>query len=328
MQIDPETLKKLRKTKGFSQQTLADASGVAKKTIARIETGKGEPRGATVQELAKALRVKPKVLAQKSESDAVRDEELRKHGFRQIKLYLHSETVLAYDLVKDRYGVDMRSIVDAAPMLFTLLAEMSLADRRRRLKEAETAWGAFEQAVPEYIRKGWWWETGSSASSWFHDGEQESESIAKGDLFGRLIEEGQLFKHYGNPFSDFLIQLAKGLGPDNDAIDHEEICFDPDSVLGIPFESLFKAFRESLTGGASRADYALSHGSVRIGQIPQQLRGEDEEDEHVVSERVKWLEAQVPDDDWAEHERLTASIENSNRSITNEPPSEGDSEDA
>ena len=64
MRINPETLKKLRNKNGLSQQTLADASGVSKKTIARIEGGKGEPRGDTVKLLAKALRVEPEVLAQ------------------------------------------------------------------------------------------------------------------------------------------------------------------------------------------------------------------------------------------------------------------------
>ena len=108
MQINSETLKKLRNKNGLSQQTLADASGVSKKTIARIESGKekGEPRGDTVKLLAKALRVKPEVLAEEPESEAVREQELQKYGMRPVKLILDGETILAYGLVADRYGVE------------------------------------------------------------------------------------------------------------------------------------------------------------------------------------------------------------------------------
>ena len=324
MQINPETLKKLRKTKGFSQQTLADTSGVAKKTIARIETGKGEPRGATVQELAKALRVKPEVLAEEPESEEVRDEELRKHGLEMVSLPFDGKTIHAYDLVSDRYGVDMKWLINAAPMLFTLLAEMSLADRRRRIEEADTAMAAFEQVIPEHLPSIVW------ATYQGFPYEDETKSIAVRDLFGRHIEEYtddpiDYYRYRRNPFSNFLEQLSKGLGPDNDAIDHEDIwTFAPDLL---PYVSLFKTFLKSLTGGSSRADFALSRGYVRLGQIPKHLRGEDEENEHVVSERVEWLEAQVPDDDWAEHERFMASKKISS-SIVNEPPSEGGAENA
>ena len=113
----------------------------------------------------------------------------------------------------------------------------------------------------------------------------------------------------GNPFSDFLIQLVKDLGPGNNAINHEDICNYDD----LPSTSLFKAFRERLTGGSSRADFALTRRYVRLDQIPKELRppreGEDEEDEHVVSERVKWLEAKVPDEDWSEYKGWLDSLD-------------------
>ncbi len=313
MKILPETLRKLRKRNGLSQQGLADKARIDKKTVARIEGGKGgEPRGSTVKEIASALDVEPQVLAQEPESEAVREADLRKHGLRMVRLPFYGETILAYDLVSDRYGVDMRQIIDAAPMLFTLLAEMSLADRRRCLEEAEKALDAFNQALPEHL----------TGCAWSYS--DDEKSIAERDLFCRLENDEWNSSYQGrNPFSDFLIQLAKGLGPDNDAINHEDIC-NLGNFDDLPSFSLFKAFLKNLTGGSSRADYALSCGYVRLGQIPKQLRGEDEEDERVVSERVKWLEAQVPDDDWAEW----ASIDISSFLITKESPSEGGTEDA
>ena len=41
MRIQPETLKKLRKMRGWSQQDLADKAKIEKKTIGRLESGKG-----------------------------------------------------------------------------------------------------------------------------------------------------------------------------------------------------------------------------------------------------------------------------------------------
>ena len=319
MRINPETLKKLRNKNGLSQQTLADESGVSKKTIARIEGGKekGEPRGDTVRLIAKALRVKPEVLAEEPESEVV-NEEFRKIGARRVKVKvpIFDEAILAYDLVEKRYGVDMRKLINAAPVLFTLLAEMSLVARRRRLTEMDKAWHTFLETCPEHLKH----LSLQGGCSW-----DEEFSIDKRDLFGRdVLEKGELLQeiyHEGqNPFSDFLIQQTKELGHQNDAINLGDMMISsghPETDGWLWHLPLFRTFRERLTGERrttfggyrSRADFALSRGYVRIGQIPKHLRGEDEEeDEHIASERVKWLEAQVPDEDWDEYGRFEDSI--------------------
>ena len=286
MQINPSCLKTLRKKARISQQMLAVASGVTKRTIARIESGGGgETRGSTVNLLAKALRVKPEVLSQEPESEAVRGADLRELGLRQVKLPLVGGTIISYDLVETRYGVRMLDIINAAPLLFTLLAEMSLAERRRRLEEAKMAMEAFpEHLIPR----------GRSAL------DEEEASIAKKDIFGRSIPDWGINESYyeedRNPFSDFLIQLAKELDPNNDVIDPEKIHFDPEGFYSAP---LFEKFLAVLTDGSSRAHFALARGYVRIGQIPEELWGEDKD---VTSERKKWLESKVPDGDWVEYE--------------------------
>ena len=157
MKINPKTLEKLRETRGLDQQALAERAGVSSRTILRIEIGEsGETRRSTVEQIAKALRIKDvKVLGQEPESEVVKEavrEALKKSEkegeprrnplfpfFQQVKLRFNSETIIAYDLVEEQYGVDMQKIINAAPLLFTLLAEMSLAERRCRLKEAEAA---------------------------------------------------------------------------------------------------------------------------------------------------------------------------------------------
>ncbi len=68
-----EELKRLRRSKGLTQQELANHSGVSQYTITEVETGRREPRPSTLRKLAKALDVEvadffrepeaPKVLA-------------------------------------------------------------------------------------------------------------------------------------------------------------------------------------------------------------------------------------------------------------------------
>ena len=47
----------LRKSRGFSQEVLAEQAGVSLRTIQRVERGETEPRGHTLQALAAALAV-------------------------------------------------------------------------------------------------------------------------------------------------------------------------------------------------------------------------------------------------------------------------------
>ena len=299
MKIIPETLKHLRRKRGFSQQKLAEEAGIDQKTVARIEVGKGgETRGKTLRRITEALRVKPETLAEAPDADARHDEEFRKKfgaGVFNRKLRLDGEVLISYDLVKENYGVGMQKIINVAPMLFTLLAEMSLNERRRRAEEAEEAIDAFNRVRPEHIE----------GRSW--EGSYEKSSIAQRDLFARSIDWMEVNRFYyeeeRNPFSDFLTQLAEELGSENEAIDPEEIHFDPETVFDhIP---LFESFRKSLTSGSTRADYALSRGKVRIGQVPKELCGEDE---NVTSRRVKWLESKVPDEDWNEYKNWLDSL--------------------
>ena len=311
MRIQPETLKKLRKARGWSQQELADKAKIEKKTIGRLESGKGgEARETTARQLAVALGVgNPRILTQSPEAEAVRDEEIRIHfdsGFSGTRLHIDSETALAYDLVEECYGVDMRRLIEEAPMLFTLLAEASLAERRRRVEEAKSALEEFNRALPEHLAE----------SAWVYA--EEEESIERRDLFrhpGNLEWDDPRWEKYrenGNPFANLLKRLGKNLEADNGVLDPADVEFDPDmSCRG----HLFQKLRARLTGGSQRAEWALSRGYVRLGQIPKRLRGENED---VARERVEWLEAQITDDQWAEYEVMISNAVKLGKMLTGE----------
>ena len=315
MQINHETLKKLRNQKGYSQEGLAKEAKVSKRTIAEIESGNKTEgtRGSIVKKLAEALRVEPEVLGNEPESEEVREVEIRKYGLRLVNLPLKDETILSYDLIKEHYGVDIGQIVNAAPLLFTLLAEMSLAERLRRAEETQAAFDGANATLPDYLGGRGWDDTFRG----------EKQSIDARELFYSRGSEDQVdyFEEEGrNPFSDFLIRLAKELG-DNDAIDPEEVHFDPDGFLNhVP---LFESYRKKLTGGSARADYALSRGKVRIADISEELRGEDED---ITAERVRRLEVEVSDEEWTEHEERMRPIRMRVAEMINESLSKGDTE--
>ena len=51
-------IKALRKRKGWTQEKLAEEAGVGRSHLARLETARQDPTLATLEKLAKALRVK------------------------------------------------------------------------------------------------------------------------------------------------------------------------------------------------------------------------------------------------------------------------------
>ena len=53
-----ESLRYIREQAGYSQQDLADETGVSQHTISEIELGRRKPQGRTLRKLAKALNVK------------------------------------------------------------------------------------------------------------------------------------------------------------------------------------------------------------------------------------------------------------------------------
>ena len=57
MEVNVQRLKELRKLRAFSQQELADASGIGRATISRIERGETGAHGRTLRKLAEVVRV-------------------------------------------------------------------------------------------------------------------------------------------------------------------------------------------------------------------------------------------------------------------------------
>ena len=134
--IHPRKLRYIRESRNLSQAQLADASDVSQKQISRLEKcdvkeSLNTCQGKTLQNLASALNVSAEELSTPPDSDSEKKAEAL--GLRRASFYLAEQDRLNYRFLEERYGIKAHDILRAAPLLFLLTAEMSLADRRGTL---------------------------------------------------------------------------------------------------------------------------------------------------------------------------------------------------
>ena len=290
MKIDPERLSTLRKEKRLSRLQLAERAKISERTIQRLEN---EPHRSqktqehTLNSLAETLGVETGVLTGElplPESD----EMLADNPDRvQIGAQIAPKTRLAYDLIKRRYGVNVTEIINMAPLFFALLAEGSLAWRRKKLKEAEKAFSRLWKI------DGFW----SGGVAYIEHGMNEGtfveeESIDKADLFGEHLDDdmGKPFdSSENNPFTYYLRKLANEL-------DISGIVGVDKGVLNIASDFKFPHYNicndelDRIANGSPIARVCLETGCARLSEIPDELMAEDASEK-----RAKWLEEKVLD---------------------------------
>ena len=286
MTIKPETLKALRNHYALSQDELAIKSKVAKKTIGDIELGKRKKANAnTTKQLAKALKVEPADLAKDfGEIDFSQSKSDRMPGYRKISESIPADAHLSFDMVEHLYGVSRKTQIEMAPLLMALAAEASLNWRREKLNEiaeATSALGSIAEGHLSFANAVYCVEEGAKV---------EEDSINKRDLFGRTATEAAYDLGYDpdthNPFADYLRDFARQNSSENISLDPDEIWI---NANGMPDYQIGSRIIEALTDGDQWARYALSHGIVRIQDIPQKLMTKEKR-----NERVKWLADKVP----------------------------------
>ncbi|MYD60274.1 MAG: helix-turn-helix transcriptional regulator [Gemmatimonadetes bacterium] len=286
MKINPDCLRTVRQKKGFTRPQLEKRSGITVRTIQRLEQ---EPhrsektREDTLNRLAKALSVEPGVLTGDlplPESDDTLTDNLDRV---QIGAQIAPKARLAYDLIKRRYGVNATEIINMAPLFFTLLAESSLAWRRKKLKEAEETYDHLMQI------DGFW--SGGSAFIEHGMGEGtfvEEESIDRADLFGEHLDD-DFDSSKNNPFTYYLRKLANEL-------DITGIVGVDGGVLSIasnfkfPHYDICSEELDHIANGSPIARVCLETGCARPSEIPDELMAED-----AGEERVQWLKKKLPD---------------------------------
>lgn len=289
MSINPETLRKIRKASRLSQNALAYESKVSKRTIARIESGEIDPdkvRNNTVEKLSTALKCDPGDLEKAPDEEMEAKRKLRNLGFVPLQGHISGEAGLDYELVERRYGVSARAIIETAPLAFLLLAEGSLAWRKKKVEAFDEAANNLRGMAGghfDFVKAIYRAEDAST---------EEKDSIAKRDLFGRSVADDTYTFGYNpstnNPFADYLRELAS-------AIDDDVLEFDPGGIgswrVGqeVPEYTIDCAYLSELADGDYLAEYALKHRYVRIKEIPENLLVSEARDA-----RIAWLTQRIP----------------------------------
>ena len=292
MSIDPKRLKQLRKEKRLTRSDLARKSNISERTIARLESEAGPPakrRERTVNELAKALEVEPGVLTGEL---PLPDAAVRTHAVkgrrRPVSAQLQPNASLAYALIKKRYGLGLTTLVNAAPLMFVLLAEGSFVWRREKAKEAEEA-ADLLKSLGLGNRKVWQAAGRAEAAA-----ASEEYSVNRRDLFAEeLVDQDEWDEFYEpdlhNPFADYLRALAAKID-DPEIVDIGDDIEDRGSLKNFPNFTVCDGDVNDFTGGDDRLNLALRMGWLRADSIPEDLLAEG-----ALKERQDWLEEQIPE---------------------------------
>ena len=297
--IDPNCLRALRDSRNLSRDKLANQSGVSARQIARIEGRDATVavRPSTLQSLAKALDVELAVLKgekplppSRPQSDDVR-----------LNVRMGSATRLDYDLVSLRYEVTPKQIVDLAPLLFTMLAEGSLAWREDKVRPVTEALEQFQTLAAENPHLSF---AGSEDGNLYEGYWIELLSIEQVDLLGVFVREhNELVRKHSEladfmedsvdavtPFADYMCEFVSDLDQagvvsfDHDTVSQLSLGY-RDDLYGVEPYRLCSEDLDRITGGSKQARWALASGDVRLSDIPRDLMTQEAKDQ-----RVAWLE--------------------------------------
>lgn len=289
--LDPQRLRALRKGKRMSRRKLAERSKVSERQIARIESSETRVRGTTLVRLAKALDENLETLV----GDGRVDPKPSAAPSTQLGFKASPQLRLAYDLVSHRYGPSRREIIELAPLLFTLLAEGSLAWRRQCLEEVREAMERLS-------------DLGEKSQLYFakylphaEEGRDlEEDSIGKNDLLGDTMRDETQYTswlsvftddHYAvTPFADYLRKLGKDLKISGKVDFFPETSLhvavgESDEIWGADPYQVCRDELNEITGGSESACSALAYGDVLLSNIPKELMTPDAKEK-----RVDWLE--------------------------------------
>lgn len=279
--VDVETLLRVMAAKRMTRATLAEKSGLSRKTIDRTldppaDRGK-RPREETVMKLAKALDIAPIDLVasargkRRATVEAPEKPDVPSIGYSQMNVRVDHATRNALSIVSRRYGVTIQQIIKLAPILFLSVAERSLAQRSATISALKK-----NQQEAYVIAKGAPHLSPLVFESPYSDDiiTKEENSIAKNKIFSDDLyddaEEVCSERFYTNewrynPFAVFLedfVSESTGLAEVKQCGKYDEAT-DYKISAGI-FGEFF--------GGDPDVIAALAEGTVGIHEIPNELK--------------------------------------------------------
>lgn len=251
--INPDRLRALLDKCPLSQKELAAKIGADVGTLSRWKTGKiRKIRSDKLASLCDALGATPTALCDDGPLPETAADNARRD---QVTIMLDTACRNALALIARRYGVTRQQIVEVAPLLFAIMAEQCLAERRRKLNE-------YSNAAPWHLRR-------SLRGPFDFDDQEvldaEKRSIDKRDLFAARVGGWDEGHHKDNPFARFLSERLSETGlPKGKAVTWEE-GEAPHYEIGI--EEL-----DELLGEDKYACFLVLSGNVALAEMPGDTR--------------------------------------------------------
>jgi transcriptional regulator with XRE-family HTH domain len=275
--IDPTVLKQLMTDRGLSLSDLAQRARIDKQTLWRHSSGKvSKSRQRTVEQLAKVLKVDPRVLTGDLPLQSVSRTSEPSAERTQFNMRVDPAARNALILVAERYLVPQWLIIEMAPFLFYWAAETSLRKRSARLSKIEHARqmaNALEREIMHF---------GSPDPDLSGQRiEAERKSIEYQDLFGVLGDDddqlgtGRDYNDgYDNPFAQFLGEMAAELGDD--------VSFEHCSQYEPPNYRVCRAAVAELAEDVERRIDFVFNGFVSLADMPKEIRDS-------FRQKVEWI---------------------------------------
>ena len=292
--VAPAAMTELRRRRNWSRRQLSEASGVSEQQIQKVEKSAEAVRVATrvATRLAKALAVPVPVLS----GEATIAPGMPIPADIGVSVKTTPGLRLAYDLVERRYGATVKDLFGLAPLLFVLLAEGSLAARRRKLEMARQASDTLEELAKDHPTLYF----GKRQSVVWQGIDEEQASIDAADVLGRRVWDTawSMVHHFPEddtnitPFADYLAELAKEIDR-RDLVNFDSLLLVDQGLVpwgANPYE-VCRGELGKVAGMSREALAAVEWGDVRLSEIPQELMAED-----AWQRRQYWLESKLSED--------------------------------
>ncbi|MCZ8133541.1 MAG: helix-turn-helix transcriptional regulator [Rhodobacteraceae bacterium] len=291
MHINVQTFDALTRRRGVNQAELARKAKLGLKTIGRIKLGK-DLRPSNVEKIAAALETDVQTLLSPP-SDALLSGAEQRGDLQRLVVDIDAPTLNNLWLAAQFYRVPVRSLIQYAPLLFSIVAEASLNARRKRI----ASWRASVEGAMKELPLPHEAERRQIMDGVIDVYEAEMSAIDARDLNGGVSDpfttdpglrtEAECAE--GHPFLEFLEDLARQHGQDLSFFGSEttNIVYDhrgSDAAKSMGLRAALDTLVPEDLPGSDEALRAIGLGDVLVRDIPENLMAAD-----MAEERVLWI---------------------------------------
>lgn len=311
--IDGKRLAALREKEGWTFEQAAKKLNISRAQLQRLEKGGiKSPRAHTLAEICRGYGVVAEDLLPEqngsrfAQGPVMEDAHWRPADIEtQVSARVSAQAKNSLALVAHRYGVSQTAVVEVAPLLFSIFANESFAERRKHLAEMRASLTQQNEIARSYLGHLSSDVLPRDKQDWALDAEEAS--ISARDLLGRRVEEksddddlswDENFDHQkDNPFASFLRRRAGDIA--------RAVTFGDD---GASFY-LMGMFKEVVANPI--AAFLCAQGDLAFHAMPKGLLVAGKEEE-----RLEWLRDQASEADRAFLDKFDAKA--SERSVEGE----------